>query len=230
MLTCLLLLALEQNGQVESKDFSMDAQATALRATIKVINLTTNHEASGVIVKQEAKAVYFLTAAHVAKPDDKLAISVFTAESYPKAAEVYKSATVLASDPQRDIAVIRLFTTDTMPRVLPLCPPKKVVDGKDFPALSVGCGDDKAPLCRVETVIRKIKVQRPGEKGTTLTWEAAIAQAKGRSGGALVDKRGFVVGIASGTNDDHGYYVHIDEINRFLKENALDQLYEEKMK
>jgi len=230
MLTCVLLLALSQNGQVESKDFSMDAQAVALHATVKVVNFTTNLEASAVVIKQEAKAVYFLTAAHVAKPDDKLAISVFTAESYPKAAEVYKTATVLASDPEKDIAVIRLFTTDTMPGVLPLCPPKKVVDGKDFPALSVGCGDGKAPVCRVEMVLRKIKVQRPREKGTTLTWEAAAAQPKGRSGSPLVDKRGFVVGVASGTNDDHGYYVHIDEINRFLKENALERLYEEKMK
>ncbi len=230
MLTCVLLLALGQNGQVESKDFSTDAQAVALRATAKVVNLTTNQEASGIIVKQEGKTVYFLTAAHVAKPDDKLEISVYTAESYPKPTEVYKSATVLVSDSEKDIAVIRLFTTDTMPGVVPLCPPKKVVDGKDFPALSVGCGDDKAPVCRVEMVLRKIKVQRPGEKGTTLTWETAAAQARGRSGGPLVDKRGFVVGVASGTNDDHGYYVHIDEINRFLKENALERLYEEKTK
>ena len=230
MLTYVLLLALSQNGQVESKDFSMDTQTAALRATVKIVNLTTNLEASGVIIKQEAKAVYFLTAAHIAKPDDKLAISVFTAESYPKPSETYKSATVLASDTEKDIAVIRLFTTDTMPGVLPLCPPKKVVDVKDFPALSVGCGDDKAPACRVEMVLRRIKVQRPREKGTTLTWETVAAQARGRSGGPLVDKRGFVVGVASGTNDDHGYYVHVDEINRFLKENALERLYEEKMK
>ena len=86
------------------------------------------------------------------------------------------------------------------------------------------------PVCRAETVLRKIKVQRPRETATTLTWEAATAQAKGRSGCPLLDKRGLVIGVASGASDDHGYYVHIDEINRFLKENALERLYEENKK
>ena len=44
-----LLLALGQTGHVESKDFSKDAQAAALRATVKVVNLTKNREASAVI-------------------------------------------------------------------------------------------------------------------------------------------------------------------------------------
>ena len=230
MLNFLLLLALGQDGQVESKDFSMDAQAVALRSTVRVMNVTTNNEATAVVIKQEARAVYFLTAAHVAKPGDKLEISVFTADSYPKVAETYKSATVLASDPEKDVAVIRLLTTDKMPGVLPLCPPKKVIDGKEFVALSVGCVADKPPVCRVETILRKLKVQRPGDKAKTLTWEAAAAQARGRSGGPLIDKRGLVIGVASGTNEDRGYYVHIDEINNFLKENGLEQLYEDSRK
>jgi S1-C subfamily serine protease len=231
MSICLLmLLTLGQNGQVESKDFSKDAQTVALRATVKVVNLTKNREASAVIIKQEAKFVYFLTAAHAARVGDKLEIHTFTAESYPNPAEKYKSAEVLASDKERDIAVIRLLTTDTMPGVLPLCPVKKVPDDKDFPGLSIGCGGGKAPLCQIETVRRKVKAQRPGEKDTTLVWEIAEAPANGRSGGPLVDQRGLVIGVASGANDGQGYYVHIDEIHRFMKKNRLERLYEEEQK
>jgi S1-C subfamily serine protease len=226
----LLLLAVGQSGHVESKDFSKDAQNAALRATVKVVNLTKNRDASAVIVKQEPKFVYFLTAAHAARAGDKLEIHTFTAESYPDSAEKYKSAEVIASDTERDIAVIRLATTDTMPGVLPLCPVKKVPDDKDFAALSTGCGGGKAPVCQVETVRRKVKVQRPGDKDSTLVWEIATAPANGRSGGPLVDQRGLVIGVASGANDGQGYYVHIDEIHRFLKKNALDRLYEEDRK
>ena len=226
----LLLLAVGQSGQVESKDFSKEAQAAALRATVKVVNVTRNRDASAVIIKQEPKFVYFLTAAHVARADDKLEIQTFTAESYPEAAEKYKSGEVIARDTERDVAVLRLATTDTMPGALPLCPPKKVQDDKGFPALSTGCGGGKAPLCQIETVRRKVKVQRPGDKDTTLVWEIAAAPANGRSGGPLVDKRGLVIGVASGVNDSLGYYVHIDEIQRFLKRNALERLYEEERK
>lgn len=226
----LLLLALGQSGQGDSKDFPKEVQTVALRATVRVVNRTTNHEASAVVIKQEAKAVYFLTAAHVVRVGDKLEIHTFTAESYPRPAERYRSAEVLAADKDKDVAVVRLFTTDTMSGVLPLCPLKKVPDGKDFPALSVGCGDGGAPACRVETVLRKVKVEHQGATSPQLTWEAADAQAKGRSGGPLVDRRGFVIGIASGSNDGRGYYVHVDEIHVFLKTNGLERLYKEERK
>lgn len=226
-----LFLALGQNGQIESKEFPKETQAAVLRATVWVANNTRNVEASAVIIKQEGKFVYLLTAGHVARKDEQLQLRVFTEESYPKAAENYKSVDVLATDKEHDLALLRLATTDKMPGVLPLCPPKKVkaLDDREHPfqVLSCGCGPDKAPVCQLETVRRKVKVQRRGDKETTLTWELAEAPARGRSGGPLVDKRGFVIGVASGASDGQGYYVHIDEINRFLKANTFEWLYEE---
>jgi len=230
MTTCLLLLALGQSGQVESKDFPADVQAAALRATVRVVNVTRNREASAVIVKQEGAGVYFLTAGHVAQAGDKLEIHTFTKDSYPKPADVYKSAEVLAADKEHDVAVLRLVTRDAMPGVLPLCPPAKAPDDKNFPALSAGCNSGKPPTCQVETVRGKKKVQRPGDKEPTLAWEVAAAPAKGRSGGPLLDKRGLVLGVASGANDGQGYYVHAEEIYRFLKRNGLERLSEEERK
>src|SRR5947207_13978860 len=108
----LVLLALGQTDHVESKDFSKDAQTAALRATCKVVNLTKNREASAVIIKQEGAFVYILTAEHVARAGDKLEIHTFTKESYPKPADVYKSAEVLAGSKEQDVAVLRLGTRD----------------------------------------------------------------------------------------------------------------------
>jgi hypothetical protein len=125
--------------------------------------------------------------------------------------------------------VIRLATTDKMPGALPLCPPKKVLEDKDFPGLSAGCGDGKAPVCQVETVHGKKKVRRPNEDAT-IVWETTAAPTKGCSGGPLLDKRGLVISVASGANDGKGYYVHIDEIHHFLKKNGLNWLYEEEEK
>jgi S1-C subfamily serine protease len=232
MSICLLLSLTigQQAGSVESKDFSKDAQTAALRATVKIVNLTANHEGSAVIVKQDKNLVYLLTAGHLARPGDKLEIRTFTAESYPKPANVYKAAEVLAANREKDIAVIRLATRDTMPGVLPLCPPKKVLNEKDFPGLSAGCSGGEAPVCQVETVRGKKSVRRPDDLEATLTWESTTAPAKGRSGGPLIDKRGFIIGVASGANDDQGYYTHIDEIHHFLKRNALNWLYEDERK
>ena len=176
----LLLLAVGQSGQVESKDFSKEAQAAALRATVKVVNLTNNRDASAVIIKQEPKFVYFLTAAHVAHAGDKLEIQTFTAESYPDAAETYKSAEVIAADKERDVAVLRLATTDTMPGTLPLCPPKKVQNDKDFAALSTGCGGGRRRCARLKRCAAKSRCSARRQR-----YDAGVGDCRGPGEWAL---------------------------------------------
>ena len=153
----------------------------------------------------------------------------FSAESYPKAVKVYGSSQVVAQAKEQDLAVVRIVTRDKAPGVLPLCPAPKAPGDKDFPGLSVGCNDGKAPTCRAETVKGRKVVKRPGED-PLISWEVAAAPAAGRSGGPLLDKRGKVVGIASGGNDGLGYFVHIEEVERFLKQNVLEDLLEEEKK
>jgi S1-C subfamily serine protease len=225
----LALLAVAQTGQVESEDFPADLQAACLQATVKVVNVTPNKEGSGVIVKQQDQLVYVLTANHVVEKADKIEVHVFSAKSYPKAAAVYDGARVYAQAREADLAVLVFATRDTLPGVARLCPAKQVPTGTDFPGLTVGCGGGKAPTCAAETVKGKKVIRRPGE-GDTTTWELAAAPAGGRSGGPLFDKRGLVIGIASGIGDGKGYYVHPDEILRFLKRNDLANLAEDDRK
>jgi S1-C subfamily serine protease len=214
---------------VNAADFPKDLQASALRATVRIVNAAKGVEGSGVVVKQDATSVYVLTAQHVIDKADKVAVHTFTAESYPKSAKVYDAAKVVAQSKEQDLAVLRITTDDKMPGVLPLCPAAKAPTDKDFPGLTVGCNTGKPPTCRAETVKGRKSVRRPGEEAV-VSWEVGAAPAPGRSGGPLVDKRGYVLGVASGANDGLGYYVHTVEIAAFLKKYVLEDLAEEEKK
>ncbi len=225
----LALLVTAQTDQADAPDFTKELQASALRATVRIVNAAKGSEGSGVVVKQDANFAYVLTARHVIDKADKVEVHVYSAQSYPKAAAVYADAVIVADSKEQDLAVVRIPTRVKLPGVLPLCPAAKAPGDKDFAGLSVGCDSGKAPTCRAETVKGRKLVKRPGENGVA-SWEVATAPAAGRSGGPLVDKRGYVLGIASGANDGLGYYVHPEEIERFLKKNLLEDLAEEEKK
>jgi serine protease Do len=225
----LSVLAVAQTGAMDPKDFPKEMQASALWATVRIVNAATSSTGSGVVVKRVGDDVYVLTAAHVVDQADKVEVHTFSAESYPKQAREYDSAVVLERSKELDLAVVRITMRDKLPGALPLCPKGKAPTDKDFVALTVGCNGGKAPTCLAETVNGRKLVKRPGED-EVISWEVATAPAKGRSGGPLVDKRGYVLGIASGANDGKGYFVHTEEIVKFLKERMLEDLLEEDKK
>jgi len=155
-------------------------------------------------------------------------VATFTSESHPKAAAVYRKVEVIAQSASSDLAVLRLTTRDEMPGSVVVCPATKVPNGKDFAALSVGCEGGRAPTCAVETVKGKREVRKPGADATLSCWETANAPDKGRSGGPLLDRNGYLIGVDSGTGDGKGYYVHGDVLHTFLRRNGLKWLAEEK--
>ena len=94
-------------------------------------------------------------------------------------------------------------------------------------ALAVGWESGQAPTCLVEKGIRKKQARRPQEKETIAFWEVERKHVSGRSGGPLVDEKGYLIGICSGSNQEKGYFTHIEEIQRFLKRNGFRWLMEE---
>jgi S1-C subfamily serine protease len=215
LLVALLIVA-------DAKDIPQDVQASALRATVRISNPATDSTGSGVVIKQDADFVFVLTARHVIDRADKVQVHTFSALSYPQVEKTY-DAEIVAESRAKDLAVVRVSTRDKFPAVLPVCAAAKAPTDKDFAAVSVGCDGGKAPTCRAETVKGRKAVRRPGEE-VVVSWEVENAPAAGRSGGPLVDRRGYVIGIASGANGDRGYYVHPEEIVRFLKKHVLEEL------
>ena len=213
---------------LESKDFSKEAQLKAVRATVRVSNVSKDTTGSGAFIKKSGPFVYILAAAHVVEGAKKIEVATYTAASYPRPATVYRTAEVIARSADADLAVLRIGTRDDPPGYLRICPIASVPDGKDPAALAVGCAAAGAPTCTLETIRGKRKVRRPGVDSAVECWETDRAPAKGRSGGPLLDRNGNLIGVASGIGDAKGYYIHAEEVHAFLKRNALEWLFEDK--
>jgi S1-C subfamily serine protease len=213
---------------LDSKDFPREAQVKAVTATVRVVNGAKGVEGSGALVRKSGPFLYVLTAAHVVAGAKKVEVATFSAASHPKPATVYREAEVLAQSAESDLAVLRIATRDDPPGLMRICPPGSVPEAKGLAALAVGCGAGGAPTCTLEAIKDRRKVRRPGADAAVVCWEAERAPAKGRSGGPLLDRRGRLIGVASGIGDAKGYYAHAEEVHAFLKRNALEWLYEEK--
>ena len=108
-----------------------------------------------------------------------------------------------------------------------LCPANAVPARTPFPCLITGCEGGHAPQARVDRVLGAPKARRTPDEDPALFWEVAGKQRAGQSGGPLLDRKGRVLGICSGTNKDKSYFCHIEEIHAFLAKHKLQWLYEE---
>jgi S1-C subfamily serine protease len=224
LLICLLLFA-GRTQVADAADFPKEFQTRALMATVRIVNPAKKSEGSGVIVAKNGPFVYILTACHLVAGSDRLEIAAFSEKSYPRSEFVYRSAQVVAQAADiRDLALIRLATADKTLGMVPLCPVAATPRGEGFTALAVGCTQGQAPACTVTKILGKKKIRQKAGGEAGYFWEGSAAGAKGRSGGPLIDERGHVVGICSGTSDGKSYFTHPDEIHRFLKQHAFGWL------
>jgi S1-C subfamily serine protease len=188
-------------------------------ATVKVTSADDNRNGSGVVILKTKTHAYALTAGHVV-PGAKT-VDVLVAGDGEGPGKTLK-AEVLARSLESDLAVLRFSAADA-PEALALAP----VGAKPKRAVSVGWEKGEAPSAFDESLKGKVRLKRPGEAGGVWCWETARKQAVGRSGGPLVDEAGEVIGLASGHDGETGYYVHADEIHKFLRANGLKWIVEE---
>ena len=223
----LLLLTPGQVATVDSAQFAKKAQVAAVAATVRIVNGSQGTTGSGVIIRTQKPFVYILTAAHVVGQAERLEVDTFSADSYPRPEKVYRSAQVIARlKGINDLALVRLSTSDRMQGCVRVCPPRLVPRRREVAVLAVGCAQGKAPTCLIKTAERKQVRKGPEAEGGVL-WEVNAKSDPGRSGGPLLGRRGYLLGIASGTNDGKAYYSHISEIHSFLKQQGLKWLYED---
>jgi S1-C subfamily serine protease len=208
--------------------FPESLQQTSLAATVRIVNTADRSVGSGAIIARDP-FVYVLTAHHIVSDIKSVEVHTYSKESHPDPAGVYSHATVVANSESADLAVIRFSTRDPMPEPLPIVPlelePQNLEPESRFPVLTVGYDDqDSAPRCIAAEVIDTKRVRRTAGDAAVTVWEVARESAPGRSGGPLIDQRGFVLGIASGIAEGKGYFTHTEEIHRFLKQNGLQGL------
>jgi S1-C subfamily serine protease len=214
----LLLLTPGQVQIVPTPEFPRELQTSAIRATVRVANGAAGLQGTGVVVASKGKFIYVLTAHHVVKGADGLEVATFNLDAYPRPAHVYRSAEVVAASPDtRDLALLRVATNGKVPGTMDLCPHVVLPDRPGFRALAVGCGEAGGPTCLPAKVLGKKRVRRPGGGKGCVFWEVDQPSGKGGSGGPLVDRRGYLLGIQSGTSHGKAYFCHADEVRAFLE-------------
>jgi hypothetical protein len=224
-----LLLACAQFPVVDSADFSPQTQTAALAATVRIRDQSRHVKGSGVIVGSDDRGTYVLTAAHLIERIEQVEVQTFTAKSYPEAAETFAKVELVAkSDSLRDLAMLRVAAIKTPP--CRLGPPGHALPKTPFKGLLLGCKDGKPPEAHLDEVRAAKKARREPTQEPVLFWEVAAKQAAGQSGGPLLDREGFVLGICSGNNKDASYFCHLEEIHAFLKAHNLDFLVQAKPK
>jgi S1-C subfamily serine protease len=217
-----LLISSTNADDAPADRFPAPLREAAITATVGLSGAGGGRLGSGVLIGRSGPHVYILTAAHVVAGARQVDVHVRAKGK----SEVCRSAVVLARSAEADLAILRLPASTGLPKPLRLAAVKEVPKAP-CQALSVGWASGDAPTAQEEQVRRSALVRRPGEKTSVQSWQTERKQARGRSGGPLLDRAGRVIGVASGHDREAGYYVHVAEIYRFLKNNGLGWLTEE---
>jgi hypothetical protein len=215
MFALALLLPTPLDPVIPGSALSVEAQWAAVLACPKV-SVPNQASGTGIVIGWKDGFGYLLTASHVV-PFDGVEIAFTTREEYPKAVWYGDHPVVLARWHDPDLALIRFgVPKDRTVVPLPLAGPGQRPKSFPFPAWTVGVGSAEASRVRVDRVEAKQAV-RPPDRGLAFYWQTNVPPEVGRSGGAILDDRGWVIGLCAAIRGGHGYYVHLDEILAALK-------------
>ncbi len=228
----LLFLAALSGQFVEHPLFTPAAQRAAFEATVRTSHPASRSTGTAVIVKNENGNTYLLTAAHLVPPEalperqdeDPKYVELFLyMVKNPNGVSSHGKARVIARMPERDLAVLEAKLPNP-PAPMPICPRDKLVMRLPMTVMTLGAIPDGPPEIVFDQVKEKKLVKKPDHTEANY-WEADTPQRIGRSGGPMIDTRGYVIGIASGTQHQKGYYICVDEILRGLDLENLTRLY-----
>lgn len=202
---------------------SAEAQWRAIPACLRVVGKDGSFGTS-FVVGHEGGFAFVLTAAHVVPAGLTCEFQLFTRESHPLPARVFKESTLLFREEKPDIALVRVKVGEERLPELKLAGPGQRPKRFPFAAVSVGGPFGSAPAARAESVTAKyLKVT--GDVPDALFWQTAAKPEKGRSGGPMLDAEGRVIGICAAYKGEQGYFTHLDEILAALKQGEYDWLW-----
>jgi hypothetical protein len=202
-------------------EFSKEQQERALAITVRLLNQVRHSKGSGILLGKNGPTAYVLTANHLVAGAREIEVETFSVASYPRPAKIYRFAEVIGRSGRGalDLALIRFSADDPTGEKIRIR--KTQAYPPSFLALSAGCSTGRPPSCSVERVVGTRLARKEGQTDPVLYWETKERPARGRSGGPLLDARGRLIGVCCGSNGDAGYYCHVEEILRFLKQQGL---------
>lgn len=219
---------------VRSDKFDTNKQWHALSACARVETLNNENSSSSgtaVAIGKRDGFIYYLTANHVVKELGKKQLDLFNREFYRfpnKLKELnFPDADVAYRFNQADLAIIMVDVgkKKQQPPIVQI--PKPWDRPRQFPfeAISIGCSGPRPPTCTLESIRGKTLVRTTNEIGA-FYWQTAEKTIAGRSGGPLIDQKGRLIGICAATQNNAGYYIHLDEIHAWLRTLNLQWIWE----
>lgn len=206
---------------------SAEAQWRAISATPRVVVGNKKFFGTAVVVGHRDGFAYLLTAAHVVDGVENLEFHFFTRASGHEPARKLKGGEVVLRSEKPDFALVRLKVEGARLPELPLAGPGQRPKRFPFAAVSVGCPFGGRPQAKMEEITAKL-LKRFGETPEAFFWRTDDRPDKGRSGGPLLDANGRVIGLCAATQDEKGYFTHLDEILAGLKKAGYDWLWQVK--
>jgi putative serine protease PepD len=213
-------------SEVESDDPSLGATVVAqvvnkLADSVVTINSQVNDESgqgeasgTGVVLTSDGE---ILTNAHVVEGATKVSVR-FAGETEPR------TATVLASDPGNDLALLKIEATNLKPATF--AQPGTIRIGDQVIAIGYALALDGGPSVTsgIISALKRTIITESGALNGLIQTDAAISS--GNSGGPLVNLRGEVVGIntAVARSDVNqaatniGFSISVDEIVPVLEQ------------
>ena len=198
-----------------SDEFRKMAMATTVRLIVEPEKTKDSGTGfgfgSGVVVgKDDQNAVYVLTVWHAAEP------GIRHVEFFPSLTGKpvrYSPPEVISKSERRDLALLRVEVDDRMDFQVAKIAPSGTNPRFGY---SVGCSSGSAPTLLEENILRHAMIHPEGSEKRAKMWLTDMPQTQGRSGGALLDENGNVLGIALMATETQGFYCHNDEIREYL--------------
>ena len=188
------------------------ADRPAQRPLSSIVKLNTSAGfSSGVVIQHRENDILILTCAHGKKPKEQLTVEISGVKPI--------SGWVVCYDEKRDLAIVSATQLQVPPRVTFM--------SKNRPAQgdivkSKGFALNKYHENRT-TVVGIKNITAGGITRDRL--QVRFDTKPGDSGGVLLDADGGIIGITNSHDIDvknpHGYFVTIDDIYDFLKENGV---------
>ncbi len=195
-------------------------------STVRVINQKKNELGAGVIIGRVGPVTYILTAAHLLDDTEVVDVHFFSAKSYPKYSEIHKNIRVIArgKDRQPDLAILRVGDYGGDSKGFKIASPKDLPKERKFTAMTTGCDKTIAPSVRKMTVQGVVLGRKNKDTKAEKYFETTEKTIGGQSGGAIFDSQGRLLGLCSLSNNDRGYFCHLEVVREFLSDNAFDML------
>ena len=192
-------------------------------ATVKIIDRAGGNFGSGVVIESAGSFVYVLTADHLIATSGTVEIVAANfGESMEHAATFRPEVIARAADV--DLTLLRVSSETWRPLPLRLCPARLIGREERRRVFIAGCAEKEGIEVLTAEIESRRQVRKSPESPPVWVWQTSVAQARGMSGGPMVDGDGFLLGVASGTNDGKGYYADWESIRQFLRQSGFNNV------